>query len=67
MSRFGPKGKEEIVKYIKNIIGIDKVPEMTETGTKDIVKKQKRTSEILKQKGKTLEESIDPKLLKDLE
>ena len=67
MSRFGPKGKEEIVKFIQNIIGIDKVPEMTETGTKDIVKKQKRTSEILKQKGKTLEESIDPKLLKDLE
>lgn len=50
MSRFGPKGKEEIVKFIQNIIGIDKVPEMTETGTKDIVKKQKRTSEILKQK-----------------
>ena len=68
MSRFGgAKGKEELVKFIQDIIGVDKVPEMSETGTQAIVKTKQTTSRVLKQEGKTLEESIDPKLLSDLE
>jgi hypothetical protein len=67
MSRWGgKKGKEEIVKFIQDMLGIDKVPEMSETGTQAIVKTQEKTSQVLKQKGKTIEESINKKLLDDL-
>ena len=64
MSRFGKFNAQEIADKVSEFL-TKGIPEM-ETGTEKIVKTQKRTQEVIKEPGKSLEQTLDPNFMSNL-